>query len=128
MLFLGAEAHDVFHAGAVVPAAIEDHDLAGRRKVREVTLHIDLRLLAVGGRRQRHEPKRARADALGHSADGAAFAGGVAAFEHDDDPLAGRLHPVLQGAELGLQLAQLLFVFLALELFPSGITFTVRRP
>ena len=30
-LLLGAEAHDPLDAGAVVPAAVEDHDLAGRR-------------------------------------------------------------------------------------------------
>ena len=30
-LLVGAEAHDPLDAGAVVPAAVEDHDLAGRR-------------------------------------------------------------------------------------------------
>ncbi len=122
VLLLGAEAHDMFDAGAVVPAAIEDHDFAGRREVRQVALYIHLRLLAIGGRGQRHEPKDARADALGQRADRAALAGSVAAFEDDDDPLAGRLHPVLQGAELGLQLAQLLFIFLAFELRSASIS------
>ena len=105
VLFLGAEAHHMFHAGTVVPAAIEDHDFSGRGKMSEVTLYVDLGLLAVGGRRQRYEPEGARADALGQGADRSALAGSVAAFEDDDDPLAGRLDPVLQGAELGLQLA-----------------------
>ena len=34
VLVVGAEAHDVLDAGAVVPAAIEQHDLAGRGQVR----------------------------------------------------------------------------------------------
>ena len=28
MLFLAAEAHDVFHSGAVVPTSVEDHIFA----------------------------------------------------------------------------------------------------
>ena len=55
MLLLGAEAHHVFDAGPVVPAAVEDHDLAGRGKVLDVALHVELRLLAVRGRGQRDE-------------------------------------------------------------------------
>jgi hypothetical protein len=47
-----AEAHHIFDAGAVVPAAVEDHDLAGGRKVLHVALHVHLRLLAVGRRGQ----------------------------------------------------------------------------
>ena len=60
-----AEAHDVFDAGAVVPAAVEDHDLAAGRKVLDVALHVHLALLAVGRRRQRHDAEDARADPLG---------------------------------------------------------------
>src|SRR5215472_15850290 len=33
VLFGRTKAHDVFHAGTVVPAAIEDHDLAARREL-----------------------------------------------------------------------------------------------
>ena len=40
MLRLRAEAHDVLDTGPVVPAAVEDHDLARGRKVRQVTLQI----------------------------------------------------------------------------------------
>ena len=85
---LRAEAHDVLDAGAVVPAAIEDHDLARRREVRDVALHVHLRLLAIGGRRQRHDPEDARADPLGERADRPALAGRVAALEDDDDAAA----------------------------------------
>ena len=116
VLLLGAEAHHVFDAGAVVPAAIEDHDLSRRREMREVALHVHLRLFAVGGGGQRDHSEGARADPLGHRPDRPALAGGVAAFEDDDDPLTRPLDPVLQDAELGLQLAQRLLVVLPLQL------------
>jgi hypothetical protein len=41
-LVLGAEAHDPFDTGAVVPAAVEDHDLAPGGKVRYVSLQVHL--------------------------------------------------------------------------------------
>ena len=44
--FLGAEAHHPLDAGAVVPAAIEDHDLAGGGQVRQVALRVHLRLFS----------------------------------------------------------------------------------
>ena len=99
VLFLRAEAHDVFDAGAVVPTAVEDHDLARRRKVLHVTLHVHLRLLAVGRRGQRDDAEHARADPLGDGADGAALARGVAAFEDDDDAQPLVLDPLLEIAQ-----------------------------
>ncbi len=47
-LLLAGEAHHPVDAGPVVPAAIEDHDLAGRRQIGNVALHVDLRFLAIG--------------------------------------------------------------------------------
>jgi hypothetical protein len=41
------KAHHRLHAGPVVPAAVEDHDLAGGREVGEVALDVHLRLLAL---------------------------------------------------------------------------------
>jgi hypothetical protein len=41
-LLLGAEAHHALHAGAVVPAAVEDHDFARGRQVRNVALRVHL--------------------------------------------------------------------------------------
>ena len=73
MLLLGAEPHHVLDAGPVVPAAIEDHDLAGGGEVLHVPLHVDLGLLAIGRRRQGHDPEDPRADPLGDRADGAPF-------------------------------------------------------
>ena len=91
--FGDAEPHHVFDAGAVVPAAIEDDDFAGGRKVLQVALHVHLGFLAVGWRRQRDDPEHARADALGERADRAALAGAVASLEHDDDAQALFLDP-----------------------------------
>ena len=115
MLFLGAEAHHVLDARAVVPTAVEDHDFARGRKMLHVALDVHLRLLAVGRRGQRHQAEHARADALGDGLDGAALAGGVAALEDDDHAQALVLDPLLQLAQLALELAQLLHVFLVLH-------------
>ena len=115
VLLLGAEAHDVFDPGTVVPTAVENHDLAGRREVLHVPLNVHLGLLAVGGRGQRHEAEDARADALGDGANRAALSGAVAPLEHDDDPQAFVFHPVLKVAQLGLKPAQFLLVFFAFQ-------------
>ena len=109
-LLLGAVAHDALDAGAVVPAAVEDHYLAGRRQLRDVALDIHLGLLAVGRRRQRHHPEYPRADPLGEALDDPALAGGVAALEDDHDPGARGLHPGLQVSDLDLQAGDLLLV------------------
>ena len=71
-----------------------------RRKVLHVALHVHLALLAVRRRRQGHDAEDARADLFGERANRAAFAGAVAAFEHDDDPQAFLLDPALQVTEL----------------------------
>src|SRR6185436_19323694 len=57
VLLLGAEAEDVLDAGPVVPAAVEDHDLAGCREVREIALDVHLALLAVRRGGQGDDPE-----------------------------------------------------------------------
>ena len=42
-LFFRAKAHDILHASAVVPTAVEEDDFARRRKMLGVTLDEDLR-------------------------------------------------------------------------------------
>src|SRR5688572_9880531 len=42
-----ARAHHRLHAGAIIPTAVEDGDLAGRRKLLQVALHEELCLFAV---------------------------------------------------------------------------------
>src|SRR5262245_17337422 len=110
MLLLRTEPHHVFDTRAIIPTAVEDDDLTCRRKVRHVALHVHLRLLTVRRCWQRHEPEDARADAFGDGADGAAFPGAVTALEDDYDAEAFVLHPILEFAQLGLELAQLLVI------------------
>ncbi len=86
MLFLGAEAHDVFDAGAIVPAAVEDHDLSSGREMLYVSLDEHLALFPIGRSGEGYGPKHARAYFLGESLDRASLAGGIAPFEQDDDP------------------------------------------
>ena len=94
--FVGAEPHDVLDAGAVVPAAVEDHHLAGGGEVLHVPLKVHLRLFPVRRRREGHHPEHARADALGQRLDGAAFPCPVAPLQHDDDAHALFFDPRLQ--------------------------------
>ena len=58
----------------------------------------------------------ARAYPLRDRLDDAALAGRVAPFEQQDDARAGFLDPFLEMAELDLQLLQLLFIVLSLQL------------
>ena len=64
-----AEAHHPLDARAVVPAAVEDHDLACGREVRDVALHVHLGLLALGRGGQGDHPEHPRADPLGDPLD-----------------------------------------------------------
>src|SRR4029077_8094349 len=83
VLLRRAEAHDRLDAGAVVPAAIEDHHFAPGREVLQVALHIDLGLFAVRWSGECHDPEHTRADTLGDRPDRPPLAGAVAAFEQD---------------------------------------------
>ena len=77
--------HNAFDAGAVVPAAVEDHDFAGRGEMLDVTLEEHLCLFAVRRRRKRHHTKDAGANPFGQRLDCAALAGSIAPLEHYDD-------------------------------------------
>ena len=116
ILLLGAEAHDPFDAGAVVPAAIEQDHFAGRRQMRDIALEVPLGLFPLGRRAQRHHPAHAGVQTRGDALDGAALAGGVAAFEdhHDAQPFG--LDPLLQLDQLDLQIAQFVLVELHRQL------------
>ena len=59
VLFFRAKPHHVLHAGAVVPTAIEDHDLARGRKMRDVTLHVHLGFSRSDGAGSRQPERRA---------------------------------------------------------------------
>jgi hypothetical protein len=111
-----AELHDPLDAGAVVPAAIEDHDFARGGQVSHIALNIHLRLLALGRRGQRDDAIDARADPLRDRLDDAALAGAVSAFEHDNDFQSLGDDPELQLDQFAVQLGELALVVLAAEL------------
>jgi hypothetical protein len=71
-LVWGAEAHDPFDTGPVVPTPVEDDDLASRRQVRDVPLDVHLRLLALGRSRQGYDAENRRAHAIRYRLDRAA--------------------------------------------------------
>jgi hypothetical protein len=110
VLVVGAEAHHALDAGAVVPGAVEQHDLARRRQVLHVALEVPLAALELGGLLQRDHARAARVQVLHEALDRAALAGGVAALEQDHHLLAGLLDPGLQLEQLDLQAVLLLFV------------------
>src|SRR5262245_8269320 len=103
MLRLRTKPHDIFDAGAVIPTAIEDHDLACGRKMRHVTLHIHLSAFAVGRCGKSHDSKHARTDPLGDCLDRPSLAGAITALEYHDDTQSFSFHPVLKQAKLCLQ-------------------------
>ena len=91
-------------------------DFPGCREMRYVALGVELGFFAVGRGGQRYYTKYSWANSLRDRLDGAAFAGGVAPFEDDDHSEARVYNPLLQQAQLGLQLSQLLLVGFALQL------------
>ena len=103
---LAAELHDALDAGAVVPAAIEQHDFAPPRELGDVSLKVPLAALALGRRAERHDAADARVEALGDALDDAPFAGGVAALEDDGDLEALQPDPFLQLDQFELQMGE----------------------
>src|SRR5260370_14801675 len=112
-----AEPHDMLDARAVVPAPIEEHHLAGRWQVLDVTLEIPLRPLFLGRRRERDHPAIAWVEQRHDPFDDTAFAGRIAAFEEDHDAQVSIPDPLLELDELDLEASELPLVLLARELF-----------
>ncbi len=52
VFLVSAEAHDVLHAGPVVPAPVKEDHLTGSGEVGDVTLEVPLGLFAFGGGRR----------------------------------------------------------------------------
>ena len=105
-LLLGAEAHDALDAGAVVPGAVEDDELAARRQIGHEALEIPFGEVAVGRFARRVDDGLARAHVLDQTLDRAVLAGAVAAFEDDEHARAVFDQLALQLHQLDLQLAQ----------------------
>jgi hypothetical protein len=95
-LLLGAEAHHSLDPGAIVPAAVEQHDFARSGQMRGVALKIPLAAFALVGRGQRDDPADPRVEPLRDPLDRAALACGIAPLEDDDDLQPLVLNPILQ--------------------------------
>jgi hypothetical protein len=72
-----------------------------------IALKVPLGAFALVGRGQGHDPAHPGIQPLGDALDGAALAGGIAAFKHHDHLEALMLHPVLQAHQFMLQTEQL---------------------
>ncbi len=75
-------------AGAVVPGAVEEHDLAAGRQVLHVALEVPLALLDRSRLLERDDARAAWVEMLHEALDRAALARRVTSFEQDDDALA----------------------------------------
>src|SRR6185295_10893085 len=89
VLLIGAESHDVLDPRPVVPASIEQHDLAGGRQVLYVALEVPLGPLSIGGGPQGDNAAASRIEGIRDALDGPALARGIAALEEEDELLAG---------------------------------------
>ena len=110
VFFLRAEAHHTFHAGAVIPAAIEQHDFPRRGQLGYVALKVPLRLLALRGSAQGHHATDPRIQALRDPLDDASLPGRIATLEQHDDFQALGPDPLLQPHQLDMHFLELVFV------------------
>src|SRR2546426_1475134 len=117
LVFFGrAILHDEFDAGPVVPAAIEQNDLARRWQVTGKALEVPLRLLAVARLAKGHDAHFTRAEVLGDAFDRPVLAGGVPAFEYCQHSESCSDHLAVQLDQLYLQTPQL-----ARVIFPGDL-------
>ena len=79
-------------------------------QVRDVALEVPAGLVALAGRRQRHDVRDAGVQVLRHPLDRGALTRRIPALEDDHDARAGRLNPGLHVDELCLQDHQLGFI------------------
>ena len=110
VLGFGTEAHHSLDTGAIVPTAVEEHDLSSGGQVGHVTLEVPLCFFALRGCGEGHHPAHAGVQTLGDSLDGATFAGGIASLEEGHDSQSPVAHPFLEFHQLHLKTAQLLVI------------------
>ena len=111
ILRVGTESHHAFDTRAVVPAAVEQHELVRGRQLRRIALEIPRADFTIGWLAERHDSRLARAEILDDAFDRAVFAGGVAAFDDHEDLVVARDDLFLQLDEFDLQALQRLLVF-----------------
>ena len=86
----------------------------------DVALEVPLRCFAPGWFLQGHHANYSWVGSFHDPFDGAALAGGIAAFEDHADLEALGYHPLLEFHQLPLQTLELTFVGLAIQPFPGG--------
>src|SRR5262249_39753474 len=128
VLLVGAEAHDAFDPGAVVPAAIEEDHFTPGWQMRNIALEIPLPTLLLGGRAERDYAADARVEARGDALNDAALAGRIPALEDDDDLEALQAHPLLQLDEFELQANELIGVFVIGRRLPRQLAVADDMP
>ncbi len=102
-LVLGAETHDALDTRPVVPGAVEQHDVALGRQLRDVALEVPLSALGLRRLGERDRARVPRVQSLEKARDAAALARRVAPFEEDDDALPRLLHIGLELQKLELE-------------------------
>ncbi len=117
---IGAEAHDPFDAGTVVPTSIEADHFAGGGEILDVALEVPLGSFAFGGLCERLDSTNTWIEILGDPLDRAAFSCSVATFEDHDNLETLGLNPLLELDQLNLEVRQLLVVLRLLELWLLG--------
>ena len=110
MLFAGTEAHHVFDACPVVPAAIEEHELLRRRKVRHVPLKVPGAAVAFRRRAERDHARLPRAQVLYDALDQAVLPARIPTLEDDEQTLAALDEVLLKLDQLDLESAELFLV------------------
>src|SRR5688572_9567852 len=110
VLVVGAEPHDPFDPGAVVPGPVEQDHLPPGRQMGDVPLEVPQALLDVTGCRQGDDPGEPRVEHLGDALDRPALTCGVPALEDDDDAQATSADVLLLLDQLHLQPDELILV------------------
>ena len=125
-LVRGAKAHDLFDSGAVVIAAVEQHDLACSGEMLDKTLEIPLALLGLAWFAKGDGAALARVEPVGHRMDRAALARSIAAFEQDQNALSGLRHPPRHRHQLGLHRLEMLFIAFAVHRSSLSVRWTTH--
>ena len=89
IFFFGTEAEHRLHHRPVVPAAVEENDLAAPGELCDIPLEEPLGALLLGGFAQCHHPVAFFVHVTGDPPDGAPFTGSIPAFENDNHALSG---------------------------------------
>src|SRR5262249_61004495 len=98
----GAKAHNALDSGAIVPAAVEDHDLSAGRQMGQIALNVHLGFFAIGWGGEGDHPEYPWTDPLRDRLDDAALARAISTFKNDANLLAPGPAPFLKLNNLSL--------------------------